>query len=126
GELKEMTLEDLNGVEMPNMPERDLTNLTAVEMLVVSASKCFATTLELEAYKADIPLNEVTITFIGKFAKETFLSIRKGNSVLQEPHIELTVVYSVEKDKIEHIAKQSVKLSPVLSSLNEPVSLVVN
>src|SRR5690625_6250555 len=39
GELKEMTLEDLNGVEMPNMPERDLTNLTAVEMLVVSRSE---------------------------------------------------------------------------------------
>src|SRR5699024_2312374 len=126
GELKEMTLEDLNGVEMPNMPERDLTNLTAVEMLVVSASKCFATRLELEAYKAYIPLNEVTITFIGKFAKAPFLSLREGNSGLHEPHIELTVVSSVEQDKIEHIAKQSVKLSPVLSSLNDPVTLVVN
>src|SRR5690625_6826280 len=81
------------------MPERDLTNLTAVEMLVVSASKCFATTLELEAYKADIPLNEVTITFIGKFAKAPFLSLREGNSGLHEPHIELTVVSSVEQDR---------------------------
>src|SRR5690625_5525788 len=107
-----MKLEDLNGVEMQNMPERDLTNLTAVEMLVVSASKCFATTLELEAYKADIPLNEVTITFIGKFAKAPILSIIEINSSLHEPNIELTVVSSVEQDKIEHIAKQSVKLSP--------------
>lgn len=126
GELKEMTLEDLNGVEMPNMPERDLTNLTAVEMLVVSASKCFATTLELEAYKANIPLNEVTITFTSKFAKAPFLSLREGNSGLHEPHVELTVVSSAEQDKIEHIAKRSAELSPVLSSLNEPVTLVVN
>src|SRR5699024_12730326 len=66
GELKEMTLEDLNGVEMPNMTERDLTNLTAVEMIGGSASKCFATTLGFEAYKATTSLNEVTLTFIGQ------------------------------------------------------------
>src|SRR5699024_12662009 len=82
GELKEMTLEDLNGVEMPNMHERDLTNLTAVEMLVVSASKCFATTLEVEAYKANIQLNEDNINITSKLAKAYFLILRECNSDL--------------------------------------------
>src|SRR5699024_3537741 len=87
GELKEMTLEDLNGVEMPNMPERDLTNLTSVEMLVVSDSKCFAITLDLVDYQAKIPLNEVSITFTSKFAKAHLLILREGNSGLHEQHV---------------------------------------
>lgn len=94
-------------------------------MSIVSASQCFATTLHLKAYNEGIPLNEVIITFTGKFAKAPILGITEGDSGLYDPAIELSMESSTSPEKLEEIAKRSIKLSPVLSNLKEPVQLVI-
>lgn len=88
-ELERITLEDLNAIEMEGMPEPKEGELTAVEMSVVAAAQCYATTLHLQAYNEGILLNEVMITFTTKFDRAPFLSIREGNTGMYDPVIEV-------------------------------------
>ncbi len=125
GELEKMELVDLNPIEIKGMPERKEGDLTAVEMAVVSAAQCYATTLHMLAYNEDISLDEVSIIFTGKFARAPFLDIKEGNSGLTNPSIEVSITSSASAEKLDAIAKKSVELSPVLQSLKEKVELVI-
>lgn len=125
GELEKMELIDLNPIEIEGMPEGKEGDLTAVEMAVVSAAQCYATTLHMLAFNEDILLDEVTITFTGKFARAPFLGLTKGNSGLTNPGIEVSMNSPAAADKLDDIAKKSVELSPVLQSLKENVELVI-
>lgn len=125
GELEKMELENLNEIEIEGLAEPEEGDLSPVEMTVVAVSQCYAITLYLQAHNEGISLDEVTIIYTGKSYKAPFLSIREGNSGLFDSKIELSVVSSAEKEKIAEIAKRSMELAPVPSSLKEPIELVI-
>jgi len=54
-----------------------------------------------------------------------YLGISNGNPGMIEPEIVLSVESSADSTTIEKIAKASVSQSPVLKSLNQDVSLII-
>ena len=123
GDLVEAKLTDLNAIKIKGMPEPKPGEMTSVEMIVQSASGCYATTLHLLAYNKKINLDKVTIIFNCQFAKAPFLGIREGNSGMVEPSIDLFIESETDKKIIKDLAEIALKRSPVLSSLKEEVEL---
>ncbi|HLR79420.1 MAG TPA: OsmC family protein [Bacillota bacterium] len=123
GEPTASKIENLNPIE--GMPEMPKGKMTAVEMLVVSAANCYATTFHKNAYFNKISFSKVKIQFTGKFDQKPFLGLNDGNPGMIEPEIVLSVESSADATKIEKIANLSITESPVLMSLNQDVSLTI-
>ncbi|HEX6594550.1 MAG TPA: OsmC family protein [Bacillota bacterium] len=125
GEPVASKIENLNEIKIEEMPEMPEGKMTAIEMLVVSAANCYATTLHKNAYSNKISLTKVKIQVTGKFDQKPFLGLSDGNPGMIEPEIVLSVESSADATAIEKIAKMSITQSPVLMSLNQDVSLII-
>ena len=125
GELVASEMKNLNKIEIEGMPEMPKGKMTAVEMLVTSAANCYAMTLHKNAFTNKIPLTKVKIQITGKFDQKPFLGLSDGHPGMVEPEIVLSVESSAHAEAIEKIAKASITQSPVLMSLNQDVSLII-
>lgn len=96
-----------------------------VEYLISGVVSCFTITFQVFASQQGIKLEKVDACIEADLNVAVFLGLEKGERGIQNPVIKLNAVTSAPIDKVKEIADLALSVSPVLSSLNTKVRLVV-
>ncbi|UAC48444.1 OsmC family protein [Bacillus aquiflavi] len=96
-----------------------------VEYLIGAAVSCFIITFEVMASQAGVKLEEVKAEIDADLNAAVFLGLEEGDGGILNPIIKLNAKTSASPEEVKQIAKTALGKSPVLSSLKDPVQLIV-
>lgn len=125
GELVSIEVKDLHEMNLTGVMKPGEEQVMPVEMMVAAAASSFAVIFHMEAFTQGVVVDSAEVIFNGTVNKAQFLGIEEGNSGITKPSITLKVSSPTHKGKVSEIAAIAAGRSPILSSLNERVTLYI-
>ncbi|WP_301109999.1 OsmC family protein [Sporosarcina sp.] len=122
GEMISLEVKDLQEMHVKGVKPGE-NQVMPIELMFAAAANSFGLLFHLEAYNEGIIVDSAEVIFNGTVNKAKFLGIQSGNSGITKPMITLKVTSAANKGKLSEIAAIAAERSPILSSLNERVTL---